>query len=258
LLLAIDVGNTNTVFALYEERELRGQWRLSTRRNRTADEYAAALTQLMSLAGLGRTVVDAAIMTSVVPEAVMPIRWMCADVFATKVRVIGDDITLEIPVRIDNPREVGSDRLVNAVGAHARYPGAVIVVDFGTATNFDIVDAEGGFCGGIIAPGVNLSLEALHQAAAKLPRVAIERPESVIGRSTVGAMRSGVYWGYVGLIEGIVARTKAEFGEPMTVVATGGLAVLFDEATDVIELVDRDLTMTGLLEIHQQERHAHE
>jgi type III pantothenate kinase len=254
LLLAIDVGNTNTVFALYREREALGQWRISTIRERTADEYAAALTQLMALKGHRQAEVGAAVISSVVPQALTPLKSMCREFFGCAARVVGEDLGVTIPVVIDNPREVGADRLVNAVAAHGRYGGPLIVVDFGTATTFDVVDEEGRYCGGVIATGINLSLEALHRAAAKLPRVAVERPPRVIGNSTVTAMQSGVFWGYVSMVEGVVARIKAEFGAPMKVVATGGLAGLFADATDAIEQVDRDLTMAGLVELFYADR----
>jgi type III pantothenate kinase len=254
MLLAIDVGNTNTVFAVYRERTLLGEWRLSTNRERTADEYAAALVQLMILKGLAHEEVEAVIISSVVPQAITPLRWMTRDFFACRAHVVGEDVDYPLPVEIDNPREVGADRVVNAVAALRRYEPPFIIIDFGTATTFDIVDEKGAYRGGIIAAGINLSLEALSRAAAKLPRIAIEAPERVIGRSTVGAMQSGVYWGYVGLIEGLVARIKREFGAPMRVVATGGLAPLFAHGTDVIEHVDPDLTMAGLLEIYERNR----
>jgi type III pantothenate kinase len=249
LLLAIDVGNTNTVFALYRERHALGQWRISTMRERTADEYAAALTQLMALKGHRHGAVGAAVIASVVPQALNPLKSMCREFFDCTPRVVGEDLSVTVPVLIDNPREVGADRLVNAVAAHARYHGPLIVVDFGTATTFDVIDEAGRYCGGVIATGINLSLEALHQAAAKLPRIAVERPPGVIGRSTVTAMQSGVFWGYVSMVEGIVARIKQEFGAEMRVIATGGLAGLFADATEVIEQVDRDLTMAGLVEL---------
>ncbi len=254
LLLAIDVGNTNTVFALYRERQAQGQWRISTVRERTADEYAAALTQLMALKGFGQGDIGAAAISSVVPQALTPLKSMCQEFFNCTAKVVGENLGVTIQVAIDNPREVGADRLVNAVAAHGRYGGPLIVVDFGTATTFDVVDGEGRYCGGVIATGINLSLEALHRAAAKLPRVAVERPPSVIGSSTVTAMQSGVYWGYISLIEGMVARIRAEFGEPMKVIATGGLAGLFAGATAVIEHVDRDLTMAGLVELFYANR----
>ena len=254
LLLAIDVGNTNTVFGLYRDRTSLGQWRISTVRERTADEYAAALTQLMALKGFGHSDVGAAVISSVVPQALNPLKSMCREFFDCTAKVVGENLGVTIPVVIDNPREVGADRLVNAVAAHSRYSGPLIVVDFGTATTFEVVDAEGRYCGGVIATGINLSLEALHRAAAKLPRIAVERPTRVIGISTVTAMQSGVFWGYISLIEGMVARIKTEFGEPMRVIATGGLAGLFAGATDVIEHVDRDLTMAGLVELYYADR----
>jgi type III pantothenate kinase len=254
LLLAIDVGNTNTVFALYRERQALGQWRISTVRERTADEYAAALTQLMALKGFGQEDVGAAAICSVVPQALLPLKSMCQEFFNCAAKVVGENLGVGIQITIDNPREVGADRLVNAVAAHGRYRGPLIVVDFGTATTFDVVDEAGRYCGGVIATGINLSLEALHRAAAQLPRVAVARPPQVIGTSTVSAMQSGVYWGYISLIEGTVARIKAEFGAPMKVVATGGLAGLFAGATDVIEQVDRDLTMAGLVELFYADR----
>jgi type III pantothenate kinase len=254
LLLAIDVGNTNTVFALYRERQALGQWRISTMRERTADEYAAALTQLMALKGYNQEDVGAAVISSVVPQALNPLKSMCREFFDCTARVVGEDLRVTIPVLIDNPQEVGADRLVNAVAAHGRYRGPLIVVDFGTATTFDVIDAEGRYCGGVIATGINLSLEALHRAAAKLPRVAVERPSRVIGRSTVTAMQSGVFWGYVSMVEGVVARIKTEFGAEMKVIATGGLAGLFADATEVIEEVDRDLTVAGLVELFYADR----
>jgi type III pantothenate kinase len=254
LLLAIDVGNTNTVFALYREREALGQWRISTVRERTADEYAAALTQLMALKGFGQGDVGAAAICSVVPQALTPLKSMCQEFFNCTAKVVGENLGVGIQIAIDNPREVGADRLVNAVAAHGRYRGPLIVVDFGTATTFDVVDEDGRYCGGVIATGINLSLEALHRAAAQLPRVAVARPSQVIGTSTVSAMQSGVYWGYISLIEGTVARIKAEFGAPMKVVATGGLAGLFAGATEAIEHVDRDLTMAGLVELFYANR----
>jgi type III pantothenate kinase len=254
MLLAIDVGNTNTVFALYRDQEPVGQWRLSTNRERTAEEYAAALIQLMRLKGFSHEQVDAVVISSVVPQAVIGLRWMSRDFFACRAFVVGEDLDYPIKINLNNPREVGADRVVNAVAAKKRYPPPLIIVDFGTATTFDVVDEEGSYCGGAIAPGINLSLEALHRAAAKLPRIAVEPPESVIGRSTVGAMQSGVFWGYVGLIEGLVARIRTEFGQPMTVIGTGGLAPLFAKRCAALQHIDRDLTMAGLLEIYDMNR----
>jgi type III pantothenate kinase len=194
------------------------------------------------------------VVSSVVPQSLPALKGMCATVFKCEPRIVGEDLGVTIDIAIDSPREIGADRLVNAVAAHDRYRGPLIIVDFGTATTFDVVDGDGRYCGGVIATGLNLSLEALHRAAAKLPRVAVERPPNVIGGSTVTAMQSGVYWGYVGLVEGMVKRIKAEFGADMTVVATGGLSALFADATDLIEHVDRDLTMAGLVQLYHADR----
>ena len=190
-LLAVDVGNTNTVFAVYKDREPLGQWRISTVRDRTGDEYAAALTQLMMLDGIDHRAVQDVVISSVVPQSLPALKSMCEHVFSCIPRIVGENLGVTIGIAIDNPREVGADRLVNAVAAHSRYGGPLIVVDFGTATTFDVVDGDGRYCGGVIAAGINLSLEALHRAAAKLPRVAFERPDRVIGGSTIGAMQSG-------------------------------------------------------------------
>ncbi|SNB51333.1 pantothenate kinase [Arboricoccus pini] len=254
MLLAIDVGNTNTVFALYRGRQSIGQWRLSTVRDRTAEEYAVALIQLMQLKGLAHGEVGAVLISSVVPQAVMPLRWMSRDFFNRRAFVVGEDLDYPIRILLSDPREIGADRVVNAVAALSRYQPPLIVVDFGTATTFDVVDAEGAYRGGVIAPGINLSIEALHRAAAKLPRIAIEPPPRVIGQSTVGAMQSGIFWGYVGLIEGLVRRIEEEYGTSMKVIATGGLAPLFARRAPVLAHIDRDLTMAGLLELYERYR----
>lgn len=252
MLLAIDSGNTNIVFAMFDGDKVLGEWRSSTDTNRTADEFGVWLTQLMAMEGLSRDDVDACIIASVVPAVVFNLKTLCRRYFGCEALVVGDEgVRLGIAVDLDRPEEVGADRLVNAVAAHKYYEGALIVIDFGTATTFDVVDGDGTYCGGAIAPGINLSLEALHMAAAKLPRVAIGRPRTVIGKATVPAMRSGIFWGYCGLLEGLVSRIKKEFGGPMTVLATGGLAPLFMEATDTIQHLVPDLTLRGLLEIHR-------
>ncbi|CAA7625841.1 type III pantothenate kinase [Magnetospirillum sp. UT-4] len=253
MLLAIDAGNTNIVFAVFDGDEVKGEWRASTQTERTADELGVWLMQLLTTAGLGREHISAAIIASVVPAMVFSLKTLCRRYFGCEPIVVGDEgVQLGIAVLLDRPEEVGADRLVNAVAAHKFYTGPMIVIDFGTATTFDVIDAEGNYCGGAIAPGINLSLEALHMAAAKLPRVAIGRPKQVIGKATVPAMKSGIFWGYVGLIEGLVGRIEAEFGAPMTVIATGGLAPLFAEATPVIHHLDDDLTLRGLVEIQRR------
>jgi type III pantothenate kinase len=252
MLLAIEQGNTNTLFAVHDGSDWVAQWRTATQSNRTADEYAAWLFQLLALTGLKFEMLDACIISSVVPQSVFNLRNLARRYLKVEPLVIGENVELGIPVRLEKPSEAGADRLVNAIGAHAVFTGDLIVIDSGTATTFDIVAADGGFEGGVIAPGINLSMEALHAAAAKLPRVAIRRPVKTIGRDTVGAMQAGVFWGYIALIEGLIARIKAEWGRPMTVVATGGVASLFQGATDSIDHFDSDLTIRGLLEIHRR------
>jgi type III pantothenate kinase len=253
MLLVIDSGNTNIVFALFEEERLIGQWRSSTDPNRTADEFGMWLCQLMFMDGIDRKKIKACIMASVVPAVVFSLKQLCHRYFNCEALVVGDDkVLLGCRILTDRPDEVGADRLVNAIAAHKQYESPLIVVDFGTATTFDVVDHQGNYLGGAIAPGINLSLEALHSAAAKLPRVAIGRPKKVIGTGTVSAMQSGIYWGYVGLIEGLVSRIKAELGCALTVVATGGLAPLFAEATSFIHHLDSDLTLKGLLEVYRR------
>jgi type III pantothenate kinase len=252
MLLAIEQGNTNTLFAVHDGSDWVAQWRTATQSTRTADEYAAWMFQLLSMADLKFEMLDACIISSVVPQSVFNLRNLARRYLKVEPLVIGENVDLGIPVRLEKPSEAGADRLVNAIGAHAVFPGDLIIIDSGTATTFDIVAADGGFEGGVIAPGINLSMEALHTAAAKLPRVAIRRPVKTIGRDTVGAMQAGVFWGYIALIEGLIARIKAEWGRPMTVVATGGVASLFQGATDAIDHFDSDLTIRGLLEIHRR------
>lgn len=255
MLLAIEQGNTNTLFAVHDGRDWIAQWRTATVSQRTADEYAAWLNQLLLLAGLKLSDLDGCIISTVVPQSMFNLRNLSRRYLHTEPLVVGENAELGVPVRLARPAEAGADRLVNAIGAHIAYGGPLIVVDSGTATTFDIIGPDGGFEGGIISPGVNLSVEALHLAAAKLPRIAIARPEQIIGRGTVEAMQSGIYWGYVGLIESLIARIKAEYGAPMTVVATGGVVSLFEGATASIDHFDPDLTIRGLLEIWRRNAH---
>lgn len=255
MLLAIDAGNTNIVFALFEGDRQRGHWRCATSSNRTGDEYAVWLTHLMALKGLKPVDVTAAIIASVVPGAIFNLKMLCREHFGCEPLIVGEKgVQLDVCAVVERANEVGADRLVNAISAAHTYRPPLIVIDFGTATTFDVVNGDGLYCGGAIAPGINLSLESLHRAAAKLPRVEVRRPDRVIGRDTVTCMQSGVFWGYVGMIEGIVARIRAEFGEPMRVIATGGLAGLFAEATSVIELVDDDVTLRGLRLIYERHK----
>ncbi len=251
MLLAIDAGNTNIVFAVYDGDKPRAQWRAATHTERTSDEYAMWLSQLLAQEGLSFARLDAAIIATVVPALLFDLRDLCRKYLKTEPLIVGDPaLDMGMKANVERPQSVGADRLCNTVAAHERYKGAVIVVDFGTATNFDIVAENGDFDGSVIAPGANLSIEALHQAAALLPRVAIHRAQQVIGRDTVASMQSGVYWGYVGLIDGLITRIKAEYGKPMTVVATGGLAHLFRPDIPAIEHIEPDLTIRGLMLIH--------
>ncbi len=255
MLLAIEQGNTNTVFAVHDGKDWIAQWRTATESTRTADEYAVWLSQFLQMQGLALKVLDACVISTVVPQSLFNLRNLSRRYLKTEPLVIGENAKLGIELRIDNPAEAGADRLVNAIGAHIRHGGPLIVVDSGTATTFDVVSEDGAFEGGAICPGVNLSMEALHQHAARLPRVAIQKPKTVIGANTVGAMQSGVYWGYVSLIEGLVARIKAEYGRPMRVIGTGGMASLFQGATDSIDDFDPDITVRGLLEIWRRNPH---
>jgi type III pantothenate kinase len=255
MLLVVDCGNTNVVFAVYAGDTLLGQWRAATKTDRTSDEYGIWLTQLIERDGIAVSTIKHAIVASVVPGKNFDLKRLCQKYFNVEPKFIGDkDVDLGAAVRVDNPREVGADRVINAIAAHTTYGGPLIVIDFGTATTFDVVDATGAYCGGCIAPGINLSMEALHMATAQLPRLQVVNPGQapVVGTTTVAAMMSGVFWGYIGLIEGLVGRIKAERGEQMKVVATGGLAPLFAEATKVIEHIDADLTLRGLVAVHRR------
>ncbi len=255
MLLAIEQGNTNTLFAVHDGTDWIAQWRTATEAARTADEYAVWLSQLLEMRGLSIGTLSGCIVSSVVPQSIFNLRNLARRYLNIEPLVVGENAVLGATARIDKPSEAGADRLVNAVGAHLTYPGDLIVIDSGTATTFDVVAADGAFEGGIIAPGVNLSLQALHEAAAMLPRIAIQKPARVIGKDTVSNMQSGVFWGYIALIEGLVARIKAEWGKPMTVIGTGGVVSLFEGATDSIDHFDPDLTLRGLLEIHRRNTH---
>lgn len=255
MLLAIDAGNTNTVFALFDGPTQIGVWRAVTNTQRTADEYAVFLKTLMAQIGVQTSDVTDAIIGSVVPDVNFNLFKLCREHFDCEPMVIGSpDVKTGIKVKIDRPEELGADRLINAVAGVELYKKALLIIDFGTATTFDVVDADGTYSGGVIAPGINLSIRALHMAAAKLPSVAVVRPPKVIATGTVTAIQSGVYWGYVGLIEGLIARIKGEFGAPMMVVATGGLSKLFVDSIPAIDEVNTDLTLRGLSLIYERNR----
>jgi type III pantothenate kinase len=255
MLLVVDAGNTNVVFALYEGGQLRTRWRIATDPRRTGDEYAVWLLQLMQIEGVERSSVTAMIVATVVPRARHNLEVLGQKYFGLTPLIAGEGAAAwKFPIDVDEPRTLGADRAVNAIAAHERYPGDLIVVDFGTATTFDVVDFNGAYKGGAIVPGVNLSLEALVTNTAKLPRIAIEAPRdrTVTGRNTEDQMLIGVYWGYVALMEGLIARLRAEIGRPAKVIATGGLALLFDEHTEIFDAVDIDLTLSGLAILAQQ------
>jgi len=249
MLLAIDVGNTNVVFALVKGRDIRARWRIATDPRRTADEYAVWLNQLLELEGYRTADVDAVLVGTVVPRATHNLEVLASKYFGSEALIAGQGkAAWPIELDVEDPQSVGADRVLNAIAAHEKYEGELVVVDFGTATTFDLVGASGAYKGGIIAPGINLSIDALVNAAAKLPRIAIEAPkdDSVIGRTTESQMLIGIYWGYVAMIEGLVERLKKAVGTQVTVIGTGGLADLFDKRTNVFDAVEPDLTIQGL------------
>ena len=250
MLLCIDCGNTNTVFSLWDGARFLDTWRIATDHRRTADEYFVWLSTLMNLKRI-EAHIDEVIVSSTVPRVVFNLRVLSNRYFDCRPLVVGKpECALPVAPRVDQGTTVGSDRLVNTVAGYDRHGGDLIVVDFGTATTFDVVDVDGAYIGGVIAPGVNLSLEALHMAAAALPHVDVTRPQSAIGTNTVACMQSGVYWGYIGLVEGIVRQIRIERERPMKVIATGGLAQLFAQGFDLFDAVEDDLTMRGLVLIN--------
>ena len=250
MLLAIDTGNTNAKFALVDDTgKILQRWRIATDARRTADEYAVWLDQLIQMAGYRRADIDAVIIATVVPRALHNLQLLATRYFRCEALVAGRGaVGWGIQLRVAEPHAVGADRAVNAIAAQSLTEGHKIVISFGTATTFDYIGPDGSYRGGSIAPGVNLSLDALYAAAAMLPRIAIEPPpnESVIGTTTVGQMQIGIYWGYVAMIEGMIARMKAEIGEPVSVIATGGLAILFQQHGHLFDRVEPDLTLRGL------------
>ena len=249
MLLAVDVGNTNVVFALMQGSELKTRWRIATDPRRTGDEYAVWLLQLLAIEGYAAKDVTQVIVCSVVPRALHNLTVLADKYFGCELLIAGEGkAAWNIVIDVEEPRTLGADRAVNTIAAHAAHEGDLIVIDFGTATTFDVVDYTGAYKGGIIAPGINLSLDALVGNTAKLPRIAIEAPDddNVIGRNTEDQMLIGVFWGYVAMMEGLIARLRAQIGRPAKVVATGGLAVLFGKHTDIFDAVEADLTLQGL------------
>ena len=254
MLLCIDCGNTNTVFSVWDGARFLATFRTSTEHQRTADQYFVWLSTLMAHKGLTLSI-DEVIVSSTVPRVVFNLRVLADRYFNTRPLVVGrPDCLLPHPPRVAPATQVGPDRLVNTPGAFDRHGGDLIVVDFGTATTFDVTAADGAYVGGVIAPGVNLSLEALHMAAAALPHVDVSRPEKVIGTNTVQCMQAGVFWGYIGVVREGCARIREEYGRPMKVIGTGGLAPLFAGGADLFDTVEDDLTMHGLTVIHRYNR----
>lgn len=253
MLLAIDCGNTNTVFSIWDGKTFIANWRTATEWQRTADQYYVWLTTLMRFQDID-VEIDEIIISSTVPRVVFNLRVFADRYFNTRPLVVGKDAELPVDVRVDAGTQVGPDRLVNTVAGHDLYGGDLIIVDFGTATTFDVVAKDGAYIGGVIAPGVNLSLEALHQAAAALPHVDISRPQAVIGTNTVACMQSGVFWGYIGLVREICDRIKAERGRDMKVISTGGLAPLFQQSAQLFDEFNEELTMHGLVVINDHNK----
>ena len=256
MLLCIDTGNTNTVFSIWDGERFLSHWRIATDHRRTADEYFVWLETLISLRHFELDI-DSCIISSTAPRVVFNLRVLCNRYFNTRPLVVGKpDCLLPADPRVDAGATVGPDRIVNTGAAHARHGGDLIVVDFGTATTFDVAAPDGAYVGGVISPGVNLSLEALHMGAASLPHVDVTKPAQVIGTNTIACIQSGIFWGYTGLVEGIIAKIRAERGVPMKVIATGGLAPLFEQGTDVFDSVEDDLTVHGLRLIYDYNKEA--
>jgi type III pantothenate kinase len=256
MLLAIDVGNTNSKFAVFgDDDRIVAQFRLRTEVKRTADEYAAWLTQLMHLQGFDPKSIKGAILASVVPNVNQHLRRLCETYFGTPLLIVGEpDCKLGIKVLIDRPQDAGADRLVGVIAGHSKHGGPLITVDFGSATTFDLADKDGNFIGGVLAAGVELTLESFYLMTARLPRIRVEKPPKVIGTGTVTAMQSGIFWGYVGLIDSLLKRIKAEYGQPMKVIATGGLANVFQDEVGLFDAIEPDLMSLGLLEVWRRNR----
>lgn len=254
MILVFDVGNTNIVCGVYDEKVLTHHWRMSTDKSRTVDEYAVIIKNLFDLSGLTFKDVKAVVISSVVPPVNPTLETVSLKYFGVEPLLVGSGVKTGMPIKYDNPKEVGADRIVNAVAAYNKYGGPLVIVDSGTATTFCVVSKQGEYLGGAIAPGIGIATEALFQRASKLPRVEIVKPASVIARNTVAAIQSGIYYGFIGQLDGIVKRIKAELGPETKVIATGGLAEMISEESETIETVDPFLTLEGLLLIYQRNR----
>ncbi len=256
MLLVIDCGNTNTLFALYDRDEsCLAQWRTVTNTERTADEHIVWLLQLFSLKKISVSDIQDCIISTVVPQALFHLKQLSEEYLKISPLIVGDsNVKLGIQIKLKNAQEIGSDRLVNAIGARKCYFGALLIVDSGTATTFDLISSNFEFIGGVIAPGIHLSAEALHNAAARLPRIGVTKPNSVIGKNTNDAMTSGIFWGHASLIEGLISKIKAAYSEELSVIATGGIIPLFEQTISQIDHYDTELTCRGLLEIWKDNR----
>lgn len=254
MLLVMDVGNTNVVIGIFEGEKLCHQWRISTSRNKTEDEYGTLITMFLQREGINVEDIEDVIISSVVPPIMYSLERMVHKYFNRKPLVVGPGVKTGLNIKVDNPKEVGADRIVNAVAAIAEYGTPLIIVDLGTATTFCVINEEGTYLSGAITPGIMISMEALYQNAAKLPKVEFAKPESVIGRNTVMAMQSGLYYGYIGLIDGLVNRMKQQLSKEPKVIVTGGLADYISKDSETIDLVDPDLTLKGLRIIYERNR----
>jgi len=252
MILVIDMGNTNIVLGVFKEKKLVRSWRISTNKDKTADEYGIQIRVLFQYSNIKYEDIEAIVVSSVVPPVMPAMEGMAVKYFGIKPLIVGPGVKTGMPIRYDNPKEVGADRIVNAIAAYDLYGGPLIIVDFGTATTFDVISKDGEYLGGAIAPGIGISTEALYTRAAKLPRIELSKPKTVIGKNTVTSMQSGIIYGFVGQTDGIITRMEKEIGGKVNVVATGGLAELISQETNHIDRVNPNLTLEGLRIIYER------
>lgn len=254
MILVIDVGNTNIVLGVFKEKKLVRSWRISTNKDKTADEYGIQIRVLFQYSNIKYEDIEAIVVSSVVPPVMPAMEGMAVKYFGIKPLIVGPGVKTGMPIRYDNPKEVGADRIVNAIAAYDLYGGPLIIVDFGTATTFDVISKEGEYLGGAIAPGIGISTEALYTRAAKLPRIELSKPKTVIGKNTVTSMQSGIIYGFVGQTDGIITRMEKEIGGKVNVVATGGLAEMISQESHHIHKVNPNLTLEGLRIIYERNK----